>query len=89
MLTNEPTSLVSDLIDTLAEAIPVDMPARQVAIEFEHDDLVSAPVIDPNGYLLGRITIDDIVDVIREEGENANDIGHRGQYHTTCQRGIN
>jgi len=70
VLTNEPTSLVSDLVDTLAEAIPVDMPARQVAIEFEHDDLISAPVIDPNGYLLGRITIDDIVDVIREEGEH-------------------
>lgn len=70
VLTCEPTSLVSDLIDTLVEAIPVNMPARQVAIEFEHDDLVSAPVIDPNGYLLGRITIDDIVDVIREEGEH-------------------
>jgi len=70
VLTSEPTALVSDLIDTLAEAIPVNMPARQVALEFEHDDLISAPVIDPNGYLLGRITIDDIVDVIREEGEH-------------------
>ena len=70
VLTSEPTSLVNDLIDTLADAIPVDMPARQVAIEFEHDDLISAPVIDSNGYLLGRITIDDIVDVIREEGEH-------------------
>jgi magnesium transporter len=70
VLTSEPTSLVNDLIDTMAEAIPVNMPARQVAIEFEHDDLISAPVIDPNGYLLGRITIDDIVDVIREEGEH-------------------
>ena len=70
VLTSEPSSLVSDLVDSLAEAIPVDMPARQVALEFEHDDLISAPVIDPNGYLLGRITIDDIVDVIREEGEH-------------------
>jgi len=70
VLTSEPTSLVNDLIDTQAEAIPVEMHARQVAIEFEHDDLISAPVIDSNGYLLGRITIDDIVDVIREEGEH-------------------
>ena len=70
VLTSEPTRLVSDLIDSMAEAIPVDMPARQVALEFEHDDLISAPVIDPNGYLLGRITVDDIVDVIREEGEH-------------------
>ena len=46
------------------------MSARQVAIEFEHDNMVSAPVIDQNGYLLGRITIDDVVDVIREEGEH-------------------
>jgi len=70
VLTSEPSSLVNELIDSLGEAIPVGMPARQVAIEFEHDDLISAPVIDPAGYLLGRITIDDIVDVIREEGEH-------------------
>ncbi len=70
VLTKEPTSQVTDLIDTSTEAIPVDMPARQVAIEFEHDDLVSAPVTDKDGLLLGRITIDDVVDVIREEGEH-------------------
>ena len=70
VLTSEPTDLVSDLIDTSTEAIPVNMSARQVAIEFEHDDLVSAPVIDQAGSLLGRITIDDVVDVIREEGEH-------------------
>jgi magnesium transporter len=70
VLTKEPSSQVSELIDTSTEAIPVNMPARQVAIEFEHDDLVSAPVIDQDGSLLGRITIDDVVDVIREEGEH-------------------
>jgi magnesium transporter len=70
VLTTEPSSQVIDLIDTTTDAIPVDMPARQVAIEFEHDDLVSAPVTDENGLLLGRITIDDVVDVIREEGEH-------------------
>jgi magnesium transporter len=58
------------LYDSSTEAIPVDMPARQVAIEFEHDDLVSAPVIDQHGLLLGRITIDDVVDVIRDEAEH-------------------
>lgn len=70
VLTSEPGSLVEDLMETSTEAIPVTMSASQVAIEFEHDDLVSAPVIDQNGYLLGRITIDDVVDVIREEGEH-------------------
>lgn len=70
VLTSEPTSLVHELIDTSTEAIPVNMSARQVALEFEHDDLVSAPVIDQRGFLLGNITIDDVVDVIREEAEH-------------------
>jgi magnesium transporter len=70
VLTCEPSSLVSDLIDTSDQAIPVSMSAREVAIEFEHDDLVTAPVVDQSGFLLGRITIDDVVDVIREEGEH-------------------
>ncbi len=70
VLTKDPASQVTELIDTSTDPIPVDMPARQVAIEFEHDDLVSAPVTDQDGLLLGRITIDDVVDVIREEGEH-------------------
>jgi magnesium transporter len=70
VLTSEPSSLVEELMETSTEAIPVTMSASQVAIEFEHDDLVSAPVIDQNGFLLGSITIDDVVDVIREEGEH-------------------
>jgi len=70
VLTKEPTSRVIDLIDTSTDSIPVDMPASQVAIEFEHDDLLSAPVTDQHGLLLGNITIDDVVDVIREEGEH-------------------
>jgi magnesium transporter len=70
VLTREPSMLVSALIDTSEQPIPVNMSAREVAIEFEHDDLISAPVVDQNGLLLGRITIDDVVDVIREEGEH-------------------
>jgi magnesium transporter len=70
VLTKEPSSQVIDLIDTSTEAILVTMPASQVAIEFEHNDLISAPVTDQHGLLLGRITIDDVVDVIRDEGEH-------------------
>ncbi len=70
VLTKDPASQVTDLIDTSTDPIPVDMPASQVAVEFEHDDLISAPVTDRDGLLLGRITIDDVVDVIREEGEH-------------------
>ncbi len=71
LLTQDPASLVSDLMDETAIRIPVDMHESQVAIEFEHHDLVSAPVIDPNEVLLGHITIDDVVDVIRDEAEHS------------------
>ena len=47
------------------------MPDSEVATEFEHLDLVSAPVTDPDNVLLGRITIDDVVDVIREDAEHS------------------
>lgn len=46
-------------------------PANKVARLFEDRDLVSAAVVDDAGYLIGRITIDDIVDVIREESERS------------------
>lgn len=70
VLTRDPASQVAELIDTSTQAIPDDMPDHQVAIEFEHHDLVSAPVTDQDGYLLGRITIDDVVDVIREDSDH-------------------
>ncbi len=47
------------------------MSANQVAVEFEHLDLVSAPVVGADNLLLGRITIDDVVDVMREEAERS------------------
>ena len=52
-------------------AIPVDMEAIKVAQLFEQHDWVSAPVVDSRGKLLGRITIDDIVDVIRDTAEHS------------------
>ena len=50
--------------------IPATWGEREVANRFEKHDLISAPVVDEQGRLLGRITIDDVVDVIREEGEH-------------------
>jgi magnesium transporter len=47
------------------------MPTSEVTTKFEHHDLVSAPVVDEEDRLLGRITIDDVVDVIREEAEHS------------------
>jgi magnesium transporter len=70
LLTHEPSTNVEDLVDTSTAAIPVGMPDDQVAMEFEHHDLISAPVIDDNNILVGRITVDDVVDVIREDAEH-------------------
>lgn len=70
LLTKDPASLVSDLMDTSAITIPVDLHESQVAMEFEHHDLVTAPVIDSNRQLLGWISVDDVVDVIRDEAEH-------------------
>jgi magnesium transporter len=52
------------------EGIRADTPAHGVANLFEHRDLISAPVVDEGGKLLGRITIDDVVDVIRDKADH-------------------
>lgn len=71
ILTQDPDLTVAEVMDRELEPIPADMPAPSVAKRFEDRDLVSAPVVDAEGRLLGRITIDDVVDVIREESEHS------------------
>jgi magnesium transporter len=61
---------VSDAMTTGVPAISVLTPAAKVARLFEDQDLLSAPVVNEAGRLLGRITIDDVVDVMREEAEH-------------------
>jgi len=70
LLTSDPSLKVKDVMIQDEEAIPVNMPAREVANRFEHRDLISAPVVDEHNVLLGRITIDDVVDVIRDDAEH-------------------
>jgi magnesium transporter len=53
------------------DGIPATMEDDAVARLFEDRDLVSAPVVDHDGKLLGRITIDDVVDVIRDEADHS------------------
>lgn len=71
LLVSDPNLTVGEVMKTEYEAIPVDMPAVEVAQLFERMDLVSAPVIDADGKLEGRITIDDVVDVIREDADHS------------------
>lgn len=58
-------------MDTEVEPISADMSSKEVATLFARNDWVSAPVVGENSLLLGRITIDDVVDVIREESDHS------------------
>jgi magnesium transporter len=71
LLTNDPTLTVAEVMQRDVEGIPADMPDWEVAQLFQHRDLVTAPVVDSDGKLLGRITIDDVVDVIREDADHS------------------
>ncbi|HEY6642580.1 MAG TPA: magnesium transporter [Povalibacter sp.] len=71
LLTEDPESTVGELMDSAVEGIAPETPARDVAKLFEDRDLVSAAVVTADGRLLGRITIDDVVDVIREEADHS------------------
>jgi magnesium transporter len=71
LLTREPSLQVGELVNEELKGIPADMHDIEVASLFEQRDLVSAPVVGPEGELLGRITVDDVVDVIRDEAEHS------------------
>ena len=71
LLTHDETMKVADLMIGDIDSIPADLPATEVAMRFEQQDLVSAPVVNESGKLLGRITIDDVVDVIRDEADHS------------------
>ena len=70
LLIKSPDTHVADIMISELEGIDANMPERGVAQLFEKRNLVSAPVINEEGKLLGRITIDDVVDVIRDEAEH-------------------
>jgi len=61
--------LVSQVMSSTAPLIDSLTPASQVAQLFKDRDLISATVVDTNNQLLGRITVDDIIDVLRDESE--------------------
>jgi magnesium transporter len=67
LLTDDTDKLVGACLDPDATRIAPDLPAREVSQLFRDRDLLSAPVVDERGLLLGRITVDDVVDIIAEE----------------------
>ena len=70
LVTNTGT-LISDIMTKDNNIIEPDTTQHEVARIFENADLVSAAVVDRDGILLGRITVDDVVDVIREEADDS------------------
>jgi len=71
LLVSNHSATVREVMETDTVTIDVTMKDSDVANLFERQDLVSAPVINAKGALLGRITIDDVVDVIREDADHS------------------
>jgi magnesium transporter len=69
LLLNEPDVRVASVMKTDILTLAALDDVRDAAQAFERYDLVSAPVIDANGRLIGRLTVDEVVDVIREAGD--------------------
>ena len=70
LVTRDPGTPINQLIDDELESLHVDASAQEVARQFSDNDWVSAPVVDDGNVLLGRITVDDVVDIIREQAEH-------------------
>ncbi len=68
LLRSPRATALSEIMESATE-IPVDMDQEEVAYIFDKYHLISAPVIDAGGRLVGQITVDDIVSVIQDEGE--------------------
>lgn len=71
LLVSNHSATVREVMETDIISIHVGLKENEVANLFERQDLVSAPVINDHGLLLGRITIDDVVDVIREGADHS------------------
>lgn len=71
LLVSDPSASVREMMKTEREPLDAMTSADEVARRFERNDWISAPVVNPQGELIGRITIDDVVDVIREQADHS------------------
>ena len=71
LLTSDPDLTVGELLESEAPRIDPETPSNEVAQLFQDQDLISAAVVSSDGRLLGRITVDDVVDVIRQQAEHS------------------
>mgnify|MGYP001243536203 FL=1 len=77
IITCKPNLTVREIMSTLSNPILVSQDDKEVATIFERNDIISSAVIDDSGKLIGRITIDDVLDVIREDADQ-NFLGMAG-----------
>ena len=71
LLTTDLDTPVSKVMSSDILPIPAHTPSAEVVWEFEHRDLLSAAVVDEDYRVVGRITVDDVVDEIRDEAEHS------------------
>jgi len=71
VVTESPDTLVEQVMVEMADSLQAEARDHDVAVLFERRDLVSAAVLDAQGLLLGRITVDDAVDIILAEADKA------------------
>jgi len=77
IITSKPSLSVREVMDTTANPILVTQNDKEIATIFERNDIISSAVINESGKLIGRITIDDVLDVIREDADQ-NFLGMAG-----------
>ena len=77
IITCKPSLVVREVMDTSNNPIFVHQDDKEVATFFERNDIISSAVVDESGKLLGRITVDDVLDVIREDADQ-NFLGMAG-----------
>ena len=69
MLTHPSVSKIKHVMEADPVSVKADTPIDEVALDFEKYDLVAMPVVDSIGRLVGRITVDDVMDQVRESSE--------------------
>lgn len=84
IITSDPSLTVREIMETDVNPILASIEDKEVATLFERNDLISSAVVDTNNKLIGRITIDDVVDVIKEDADQ-NFLGMAGIAEDTFQ----
>jgi len=69
LVRSSPNTTVRDIMNTQFKTIPIDTDQEEIALGFKQNNLISAPVVDKSGKIVGQINSDDIIDIIEEEAE--------------------